>query len=125
VLHFNKHEKQRLRKLTAKATGYHGANKATAVTPPAPAATTVPLPATALAAGQQAAPHGFSSNSIELYYCWSHGVSKNSEHTSGSYNSKGEGHQDDASTIDNRKGGINKIVESISHLDRGEGSQRQ
>jgi hypothetical protein len=48
VLRINKHEKQRLRKLTAKAAGYHGANKATAVTPLA--AATVPLPATALAA---------------------------------------------------------------------------
>jgi hypothetical protein len=108
VLHFNKHEKQRLRKLTAKAAGYHGANKATAVTPLAPAVTHAPPPATALAAGQQAAPPRFSSNSIELFYCWSHGVSKNPEHTSGSCNSKGEGHQDDA-TIDNCKGGINKI----------------
>jgi hypothetical protein len=49
VLYFNKHEKQRLRKLTAKAAVYHGANKATAVTPPVPAAATVPLPAATLA----------------------------------------------------------------------------
>jgi hypothetical protein len=106
VLHFNKHEKQRLRKLTAKAAGYHGANKATAVTPPA--AAIVPPPANALAVGQPATPHGYSSNSIDLFYCWSHGLSKNPEHTSGTCNSKGKGHPDDA-TVDNRKGGINKI----------------
>jgi hypothetical protein len=104
VLHFNKHEKQRLRKLTAKAAGYHGANKATAVTPPAPA----PAPATVPPPGNRPPRPFFSSNIIELFYCWSHGVSKNPEHTSGSCNSKGEGHHDDA-TINNREGGINKI----------------
>jgi hypothetical protein len=130
LLHFNKHEKQRLRKLTAKATGYHGANKATAITPPT--AAIISPPANALAVGQPAAPHGYSSNSIDLFYWWSHGLSKNPEHTSGTCNSKGEGHQDDA-TLDNRKAESTKLtsagqannVKSISHLDRGEGSQQQ
>jgi hypothetical protein len=47
----------------------------------------------------------YSSNNISLFYWWTHGLSKNPEHTSGSCKSKGEGHSDDA-TIDDRKGGI-------------------
>jgi hypothetical protein len=50
----------------------------------------------------------FVSNGIPLFYCWSHGLSKTSQHTSKTCNNQSEGHCADA-TIENRLGGVNKI----------------
>jgi hypothetical protein len=96
-LHFNKHEKIRLSKLTAQGAGFHGAAKASSTPPP----TNAQPPA--------GKPNGsYASNNIPLFYCWSHGLSKNVEHTSLTCNYQSEGHCPDA-TIDNRLGGVNKI----------------
>jgi len=43
-----------------------------------------------------------------LYYCWSHGLSNNHNHTSLTCTNKSSGHQDDA-TVHNMKGGNNMI----------------
>jgi hypothetical protein len=102
IAHFNKQEKQRLKKLTAKAAGYHGANQATIVTPPESPAEEI-----AAAAGHTEQSQ-FRSNDNALYYCWTHGLAKNPDHTSKSCSRPDEGHQKDA-TVDNRLGGINKI----------------
>ncbi len=50
----------------------------------------------------------FLSDVIPLFYCWSHGLSKTSQHTSKTYNNQSEGHCADA-TIENRLRGVNKI----------------
>jgi hypothetical protein len=103
MLHFTKHEKERHCKMTARAAGFHGANKIT------------PEPQTAPkenpdgnAYGSKEDPSAFKSNSIELYYCWTHGLWRNSEHTSCKCERKAGNHQDNA-TLDNRMGGVNKI----------------
>jgi hypothetical protein len=103
-LHFNKHEKTRLSKLTAQAAGFHGAQKATH-TPAAPVIASPSIAASAQQAGKQPE---YVSNGIPLFYCWSHGLSKNLEHTSPTCINPKEGHCRDA-TIDNRLGGVNKI----------------
>jgi hypothetical protein len=95
-LHFSQQEKIRLRNMTAKATGF------------SPTANIIP-PDDAIAAA--AAPGGKptpTSNDFPLFYCWTHGLSKNPQHPSHLCENKGEGHCDDA-TLENRKGGINKI----------------
>jgi hypothetical protein len=108
VIHFNKQEKQRLKKLTAKAAGYHGANKATIIPPDeAPAGAPDAIAAAAAAPCPIATPR-YTSNNTTLHYCWTHGLAKNPDHTSQNCSRPDEGHQKDA-TIDNRLGGINKI----------------
>jgi hypothetical protein len=48
---------------------------------------------------------------IKMYYCWSHGLGFNSNHTSCTCKTKKDGHRDDA-TIRSRKGGSNIIWEN-------------
>ncbi len=43
-----------------------------------------------------------------MYYCWSHGLGKNPEHTSRKCRHPKEGHQETA-TADNMEGGNNTI----------------
>jgi hypothetical protein len=99
-IRFNQQEKIYLRSLTAKADGFHSANQ---VHTPVPAPHLIPHAAAA------AAVPAFLSNDISLYYCWTRGLSKNAEHTSALCQNKNTNHQDDATTLDNHKGGINKI----------------
>jgi hypothetical protein len=110
--HFTQQEKIRLRNITAKSAGFHAAaNNAGQITPP-PGANLIPPDPTAAAAITPAqrgdAPTTWTSNSKPLYYCWTHGLNQNPQHTSRLCESKSEGHCDDA-TLENRKGGINKI----------------
>jgi hypothetical protein len=49
-----------------------------------------------------------ANSSTQLAYCWTHGVSSNSAHTSHTCSRKGEGHQQNA-TIDDMMGGNNTI----------------
>jgi hypothetical protein len=98
-IHFDQQEKVRLRSLTAKAAGFHSANEAHAA---------IPAPHIIPDAVAAAVIPAFLSNDVALYYCWTHGLSKNADHTSASCQHKANDHQDDA-TLDNRKGGINKI----------------
>jgi hypothetical protein len=101
LLHFNKHEKTGINKMTAQATGFHGAQNATRIPPDDQANAT---------AAQQAGKYKdlFVSGGIPLFYCWSHGLSKTSQHTSKTCNNQSEGRCADA-TIKNRLGGVNKI----------------
>jgi hypothetical protein len=48
---------------------------------------------------------------IKMYYCWSHGLGFNSNHTSCTCKTKKDGHRDNA-TIRSRKGGSNMIWEN-------------
>jgi hypothetical protein len=103
-LYFTKQEKLRVKKLTAAAAGYHGANQAVilpaiVIPPNEPSAP----PLRQAAAEQASGPHHCAGDAV--YYCWSHGLVKNPEHTSQSCNNTSTGHQADA-TLMNRKGGL-------------------
>jgi hypothetical protein len=105
--HFTHHEKTRLKRLTAQAAGFHGANKITPVTPDSDASET-PTPALAAAIKQADTKYNYTCQEINLYYCWTHGLSKNKAHTSISCTHPQEGHKKEA-TLENRLGGVNKI----------------
>jgi hypothetical protein len=70
--------------------------------------TPVATAATAEAAKQNNKPAYISNEEVTLFYCWTHGLSKNVAHTSQTCESKATGHYDDA-TLENCNGGINKI----------------
>jgi hypothetical protein len=108
--HFTLQEKNRLRNITAKAAGFNATQvPATPVTPPA-AHLIPPNDAHAAAADAAGTTHNkpYTSNGVELVYCWTHGLSKNAAHSSKTCENKAEGHND-AATLDNRMGGVNRI----------------
>lgn len=100
--HFNFENKERLRKLTAQTAGYHGANQATIV-PASPAASV----AAAAALVANAAPAALIGD-VRMFYCHTHGLGKNSAHTSATCTHPGSDHKTGA-TILNMMGGNNKI----------------
>jgi hypothetical protein len=115
--YFKKGNKECLRKLTAKAASYHGANAAintidslgnllctTTIqgSPPHEIAAAAITPATSIPSIQ-------TNNNITMYYCWSHGLHKNCAHTSATCNNKQQGHQD-TTTADKMMKGYNTIM---------------
>lgn len=100
-IHFNKAERERNRQLTAKKAGYHGANK---VVEPLAEKENVADPAPKEQANQAKGPE-----TAELFYCWSHGLGHNPNHTSANCRKKKEGHKEKA-TISNMMGGSARIV---------------
>ena len=106
-IHFEAGNKERERKLTARAAGYHGANAACVVITD----TDEPVNETAAAAMIQARPNPTIrlENGKIMYYCWSHGLGLNSRHTSITCERQKQGHQVTA-TADNIMGGCNIIM---------------
>jgi hypothetical protein len=105
-LHFTRADKERRRKLTAQTAGYHGAHLVTPTTGTPLAAASVAIPPAPLVAAQ------FSVNvdgGTMMYYCWTHGLGRNANHTSLTCSNKAQGHQDTA-TVRNRMGGSNIIM---------------
>jgi hypothetical protein len=100
---------ERIRRLTASDAGYHGAHHASIVTPPPPhiaAATTAPPVPT------HTIPTPIQHVSVEggkLYYCWTHGLSPNRNHTSATCLHKANGHRNDATAF-RMHGGNNTIA---------------
>ena len=90
--HFLNANKERLRTITTSAAGFQTANAATpAVCPPTTnSSSTVRI------------------GDCTMYYCFSHGLGKNPEHTSATCSNPREGHKREA-TADNMMGGINTI----------------
>lgn len=99
--HFNKANKERLRKLTAKTAGLHGANAAST------APRNVPAPY-----------HHPTVGGATMAYCHTHGLSTNLAHTSATCTKKAEGHKDDA-TADNMMGGNRNIQVTRKHGKKG------
>ena len=90
--HFLNANKERLRTITTSAAGFQTANAATpAVCPP------VTNNSSTVQVGN-----------CTMYYCFSHGLGKNPEHTSATCSNPREGHKREA-TADNMMGGINTI----------------
>ena len=110
--------KERARKLTAGTAGFHGAHNATVVphplaTPVTPAAGTISRAASAALVTPAGGASNPVANSVNLeggtmYYCWTHGLSTNRNHTSATCLNKAEGHKDDATAF-KMKGGNNTI----------------
>jgi hypothetical protein len=96
MTHFTSANTERLRRLTVKSAGFHGANAATPATP-SKQLTTKLNDATINSPG-----------AFVGYYCWSHGATINPNHTSATCKHKKAGHIDNASVMD-RKGGNNKL----------------
>ena len=101
-LHFDKQEKLRLKKLTAAAAGYHGANRATIIPPDTPVS-----PPPAIAATAQT--HDAHCQGEPLFYCWSHGLGKNPAHTSATCMNKKSDDHNDLATLMDRRGGSEHI----------------
>ena len=95
--HFKAALEEYKRQVTAGAAGYHGANHANAVIP------IVPIPHEANSAT------AVVDDLIRMFYCWSHGLSKNPNHTSCTCTSKKPGHIDTA-TVSNMLGGNCYII---------------
>ena len=110
--------RERVRKLTAGAAGFHGgAHNATTVphplaNPVTPASGTASPSASAAlvtpAGSTPAAANVVNLDGGKMYYCWTHGLSTNRNHTSATCLNKAEGHKDDATAF-KMKGGNNAI----------------
>jgi hypothetical protein len=105
-LEFQLGNKERLRRLTAGDAGFHGAHSALSTPQPttatAAAAVTPTVPAPPPAARHVTVEGG------KMYYCWTHGLSPQRNHTSITCLHKAEGHRDDATAF-RMCGGNNKI----------------
>jgi hypothetical protein len=112
---------ERVRKLTAKSAGFHGANTAGEVPPadqrgtgvavtPGTAETPPPPPPGDASAHAAVLPPGAinTNNGAIMYYCWTHGLGKNPGHTSSTCQNRADGHIATA-TADNMQGGNNTI----------------
>jgi len=114
---FNAANKERLRRLTTSQAGFHSANvtatdttqagfhsanatatdKTRAATPPAP-------PVTVTTPGLTT-----SNDGSQVFYCWTHGLGFNKNHTSATCSNPAEGHCQTA-TLRNMRGGNNNIM---------------
>jgi hypothetical protein len=90
--HFNKANRDRAYAVTIQSAGFHGANAATS-SPTNRVVTTVPAPTLTI-----------HPDTINFYWCWSHGLGKNPNHTSLTCNHPKEGHQT-AATFSNPMSG--------------------
>jgi hypothetical protein len=117
LVHFNRENNERLRKLTAQKAGYHGAHQAipesanttNTLQRRAPPVTTPPQRVPPATNTPAITPDHITTNGRKMYYCWSHGLGTNPNHTSHNCRNKKNGHNDDA-TADNLMGGCNTIM---------------
>jgi len=98
---FGQGYKTHKRAVTAAQAGYNSAHAATASSKSTPSSSTPTATPTCTPCG--------TSNNIKLYYCWTHGLGKNKDHTSKTCKNKAEGHQDDAH-IGNMMGGSTRLI---------------
>jgi len=103
ITYFTAENKERIRKLTTGSTGYHGANVATTVNN-TNTMTTATSHTTAATQGPVT-----SNDGVSVYYCWTHGLGFNKNHTSATCSNPGTGHCQTA-TIKNMHGGNNTIM---------------
>jgi hypothetical protein len=107
--HFCTKNKARLAKLTAQTAGYHGAHAASSVSPSVTTTSTPPAPRPANNAVAATTPSVLTDDSVQMYYCWSHGLRKNKEHTSRTCQRPKEGHCETVTANKNMMGGNNTI----------------
>lgn len=102
VIHLDKADAERLRKLTARSAGFHGNALLAADGTAPPTEQALLAPAIAPPAAPPAA------HSAQMYYCHTHGLSSSAAHTSMTCRTRAPGH-DPTATVDNMKGGCNLI----------------
>jgi hypothetical protein len=104
--HFNKANKERIRKLTTQTGRYHGAHH---IAPVQSAITNLAITRTPTT--NTTSPSVRTNNGVNMYYyCWTHGLSKSRNHTGATCMHKAAGHKD-AATADNMQGGSDRIVD--------------
>ena len=106
--------KERLRRLTAGAAGFHGALNATGTPPTSDTITVTNALAAAVTPTTATTPPASRHVSVEggrMYYCWTHGLGQHRNHTSLTCLHKAEGHRDDATAF-RMYGGNNTISAS-------------
>lgn len=114
--HFRRMEADRLESLTSASAGYQGAAHHVDNVPTLPSTLQADMAELALyraasVANAITARHPPASNSNvapPLSYCWTHGASRNTRHTSATCKNKSEGHQDTA-TLTAQQGGSTKV----------------
>jgi hypothetical protein len=114
--HFSRMEADRLESLTSASAGYQGAAHHVGSVPVQPSTLEADLAELALYRAASVAnavtakhPHPPSSSAPPpLSYCWTHGSSRNTRHTSATCKNKSEGHQDTATLIF-QQGGSTKV----------------
>ena len=84
IAHFNKEDVKWCQQLTVQQAGFHGTNHMTTIVTPQ-ANNTSPSNTSIM-----------NCEGITLYYCWTHGLSRNHSHTSKTYKSPAKGHQKEA-----------------------------
>ncbi len=109
-LHFQAENEAHLTIMTGRTAGYHGAHAANNIPAVTPMPTVPAAPITNTANVTTAsAPHVCTNHGVNMYYCWSHGLGKNPEHTSHNCHHPQE-RQQAAATADNLFGGNNTIL---------------
>lgn len=111
--HFQQMNMDRLASLTTETAGFHGAANAAIATPPHTiesllAELTLLKAAQANAASGVPPPQAPKPILPPTHYCWTHGGSRNKEHTSASCRNKLPGHQD-AATLTDKMGGSERV----------------
>ena len=102
--------KERIRRLTAGDAGFHGAHNAIIpATPAAPTPTAIAAAAVTPAPTPPAAARHVTVEGGKMFYCWTHGLSPQRNHTSITCLNKAEGHRDDATAF-RMRGGNNTIT---------------
>ena len=89
--------KERIRRLTAGDAGFHGAH--TAVSTPTPPVTTIAAVGITPTAAPPAAARHVTVEGGKMFYCWTHGLNPQRNHTSITCLHKAEGHRDDATAF--------------------------
>ena len=111
--HFTEENRRRVKRTTAAQAGFHGANLArlSLNNDPSPPKASNTSDESANAAKRNKS-HAITTNDgVTMYYCWTHGLSTNKEHTSATCQNKAPGHCNDA-TVTNMQGGCNIIREA-------------
>jgi hypothetical protein len=98
--------KERIRRLTAGDAGFHGAHNA--VSTPTPPVTAIAAVAVTPTTAPPAAARHVTVEGGKMFYCWTHGLSPQRNHTSITCLHKAEGHRDDATAF-RMRGGNNTI----------------
>jgi len=115
--HFTSENKERLRKLTTSQAGFHSAHAAFIKTPTMPmVATPKPAGPTPNVPAQSTSTRPIVTNDgLNMYYCWTHGLGFNRNHTSGTCSNPAEGHRTSA-TVKNMQNGNNTIMSNRRRL---------
>ena len=105
--HFNFENKERIHQLTATGAGYHGTTRNSIPATVSPSASSAATDTTTITTPTGAG--SVTAENIKLYYCWTHGLGRNPNHTSQTCKKKGEGHKDTA-TFTDMQGGARTIM---------------